>query len=75
MVVAKAAVLDALGLLIVDFVAAYFYFYISNPRVSVMVSIVVGLVAVWAGLYRCPTRGRPESENYRMIPNDCHRNS
>ena len=63
------------GMLIVYFVAAYFYFFISNPLVSIIVSIVVGVVAGWAGLYRCPSRGRPVSENYRMIPNDCHRNS
>jgi hypothetical protein len=75
MVTAKVRGLDALVLLIVYFVAAYFYFFISNPLVSIIVSIVVGVVAGWAGLYRCPSRGRPVSENYRMIPNDCHRNS
>jgi len=45
MVVAKAAGLDALGLLIVAFMSTHFYFYKSNPPVSIMVSNEVGVVA------------------------------
>jgi uncharacterized membrane protein (UPF0136 family) len=49
-ITAKAKALDALGLLIVAFVAGHFYFYKRNPRVSIMVSMVVGVVAGWAGI-------------------------
>jgi chromate transporter len=50
MVTAKATGLDALGLLIVACVAAHFYLYKSNPLVSIMVAMVVGVVAGWAGI-------------------------
>jgi chromate transporter len=48
-VTAKATGLDALGLLIVACVAAHFYLYKSNPLISIMVSIVVGVIAGWLG--------------------------
>ncbi len=44
-VTAKATELETFGLIIVACVAAYFYFFKTNPLILILVSIVAGIVA------------------------------